>query len=104
MSFRTSSPLLGPRKTIRHHAQRTTIQLDTVPRPLPSTNHAAGHGDLRLRGVGEGDGDIRQGAETQRWCWDESLVVPSSRGDRLLVLGVLRTRSGIIDDWANESE
>lgn len=38
-----------------------------------------------------------------RWCWDEPLGVPSRRGDRSLVLGVLRTCSGIIDDRADDS-
>ena len=39
----------------------------------------------------------------ERWCWGESLGGPSNRGDRSLMLGVLRTCPGIIDDRADDS-
>ena len=38
----------------------------------------------------------------ERWCWGEPLRGPSN-SDRPLVLGVLRTQSGITDDRADES-
>ena len=39
----------------------------------------------------------------ERWCLDEPLGVPRSKGERLLVIEGLRTCSGIIDDRADES-